>query len=204
MDDNYADESVLLMGVLNELAKAVVRWFPAEDNKPVKNTRDNKLKGELTVVCDCCKSRETTDIVVKSGEVTKGEANGTDSKCSNGPVKPSVEKCGSQNNNCAAGKKATLNNNHDNHFGTIPSEMESVFKQISTFKNCSAGCRQASSTASTGVYVCKQCSEVCTVCGVQNGPTTILDDLKEYYLDLLRLEREAEGEITEEDLDSFE
>ncbi|XP_052760793.1 TELO2-interacting protein 1 homolog [Mya arenaria] len=33
LDDNYAEEAALFMGVLNELAKAVVRWYPEKSDR---------------------------------------------------------------------------------------------------------------------------------------------------------------------------
>lgn len=256
LDDNYCEESVMFMGVLNELAKAVVRWFPSCD-KGDSNSGDNRDQAlKVGMLCRCC--RESESIAEKNeveGNVAKAPGIGMkpstahkepqeaerdnesescvamatdgnnvgDTGTTGGSGEKNIEvttnmsmHCKSKDAPCCSNLKGdvVVNNNSDNlcNSGSAWSDItqkwktrrkaaspdiDSILRMLANFSSCSdygQGC----------LNYCCCCSESCENLSAQHRRRTVSENLAQYYSDLLRLEREAEGEMSEEELSSFE
>lgn len=190
LDDHYVEESVLFMGVLNELTKAVVRWFPEEN----KQTGDNLCTCKRKKKCEC-------DVHIKNTQAAKncpGELHNV-----SGTTNSLVEIDKDENHDLRA-----LGNCIDN---------ESV-----GIRSVSGNCKCNSSHADGKGIHGKKCA--CNLTAhdrkdytdrsaktraVESADKNVGDrnkrksaqEVKQYFSNLLKLESEARGEFTEEDLD---
>lgn len=201
------------MGVLNELAKAVVRWFPDESGANCE-----KQTGEATPVCECCRnsnslensaSGHSAEDTKSSGLVHEDDKVGKNKAANEVNNSSSGTRCREMNSQsaCSFGEKkqvndACSNNNHRIYVGKHSAEINSIFSLIASFQSFSAdsGLESRSSKPS----LCRKCSKHCSYCGNHKKHKTLAEELEEYYFDLLKLEREAAGDVNEEDLDPFE
>lgn len=248
----------MFMGVLNELAKAVVRWFPNFDKGDSNNGDKRDQQSKVSALCRCC--TESESIAEKNeieGNVAKEPESGmkpsaADKKVQEAEHDNESESCvamatdgnnvgdtvrtedeqrsGEKNievtNNmsmCCKAKDApccsnlrgdVINNSNSGNLcnsGSVwsditqkwktyqkaASDMDSILGMLANFGSCSVydqGC----------LNYCCCCSEICENLCAQHRRRTVSEHLAQYYSDLLRLEREAEGEMSEEELNSFE
>jgi hypothetical protein len=196
LDDHYAEESVLFMSVLNELSKAVVRWFPAEDSN--KTGKQSCTCGNQPH-CQCHSRTNSKNLLDNATGVTEKQTSDENLVTSAG------QKC--HNSDCVA-KKCV-------NFKCQNSGTENMGISGNLTCKCHCSCQLNDTVNSTNNCSHKlndmnkggnQCIEGAHSLTSGNDPDRIgrkTEELKSYFSNLLRLEREARGEFTEEELLDF-
>ncbi|XP_060595560.1 TELO2-interacting protein 1 homolog [Ruditapes philippinarum] len=196
LDDHYAEESVLFMSVLNELSKAVVRWFPADDSN--KTGKQSCTCGNQPH-CQCHSRTNSTNLLDNATGVTEKQTSDENLVTSAG------QKC--CNSDCGAKKCVS--------FKCQNSGTENMGISGKLTCKCHCSCQLNDTVNSTNNCSHKlndmnkggnQCIEGAHSLTSGNDPDRIgrkTEELKSYFSNLLRLEREARGEFTEEELLDF-
>lgn len=155
LDENYAEESVIFIEVLNELAKAVLRWFP--DSTLTQNK--DKLKDSVTE-CNCDKQMKVERYVNESSDLA----------------------------------------------GDVETE-EKVFESAVTSVNNVNESDENKKDIETMDEACCCRNKVETVDDLPSGELIKsegeVEELKKYFINFFKLEREAKGDISEEELNNF-
>ena len=184
LDDHYAEESVLFMGVLNELSKAVVRWFPVDEGSQTCKCGNQPH-------CQChnqlkCKN-EKTNASGASVEQQSIKNIGTEEK---------LHTCNSE-----SGAKSDSSQNVTDSSGNLTSKC-SCSRQFTNTGNAKNCCTHQSHVNVSG---CSPCAGGIVSPANQNTSDTVgrnTEELKNYFSNLLKLESEARGEFSEEELES--
>ncbi|KAL4220850.1 TEL2-interacting protein 1 [Mactra antiquata] len=163
LDNNYGEDSVLFMEVLNELSKAVLRWFP-----------DSALEQTTEI-------SKTSDSTCKYGNLVKGESKDTS-------LNPT------QNNN------TTQSDILKTDKSDMKKENISVNKLDEISKECESRtkpCQSCSCDVNTPIVKEVPCESL------SNKTQSDIDNIKEYFTNYFKLEREARGDITDEEINNY-
>ncbi|XP_053379957.1 TELO2-interacting protein 1 homolog [Mercenaria mercenaria] len=194
LDDNYAEESVLFMGVLNELSKAVVRWFPEQcactNNQVCKcgNQSHSKCHSQLNSKSPKNNSSNATGEEQIGSENVKGIAK---HQCHNKEIVTKSSETGQKNisedvKNSSAVGYCNCSSSHTTDGGSEKRRCTCEFS-VTQDNSCMSIRDEAASAAPK----------------VPDRIGRGTEELKSYFSNLLKLESEARGEFTEDELQNF-
>ena len=183
LDDNYEEEAVLFMGVLNELAKAVVRWFPSdpgETNSNMKDSTESVLRSHNSVQKEkevCGENRTFNQSSCDAQSADKPTCQGDSINL------PDLGEQTSSEVESDEGRKKCQSLDDSGHY-----DKESCDTEVNVPLN-----KNVVDLASS-VVLKKVETDV--------APTPA-EELTEFFTEFLELERQASGQITDEDIENI-